>query len=87
VAFARSTTSAARLALNSPSVPPDHWPNLFALRKEWIEPGAVNQLAFLFHPLTPQLALSASEQRLLVRALLNESDQQIADGSGITATP
>jgi hypothetical protein len=66
------------------SVPPDHWPNLFALRKEWIEPGAVNQLAFLFHPLTPQLALSASEQRLLVRALLNESDQQIADGSGIT---
>jgi hypothetical protein len=66
------------------SVPPEHWPYLFAMRKEWIVPGAVNQLAFLFHPLTPQLGLSASEQGVLLRALLNESDQQIADESGIT---
>jgi len=65
-------------------IPPDHWPYLFAMRKEWIVPGAVNQLAFLFHPLTPQLGLSPSEQGVLLRALLNESDQQIADESGIT---
>jgi len=66
------------------NVPADRWPYLFALRKEWIVPGAVNQLAFLFHPLPPELGLSASEQGVLLRALLNESDQQIADESGIT---
>jgi hypothetical protein len=65
-------------------VTPDHWPYLFALRKEWIPLGAVNQLAFLFHPLTPQLGLSASEQGVLLRALLNESDQQIAEGTAVT---
>jgi DNA-binding CsgD family transcriptional regulator len=63
---------------------PEHWPYLFAMRREWIAPGAVNQLAFLFHPLTPQLGLSASEQSVLLRALLNESDQQVAEGAGIT---
>jgi hypothetical protein len=66
------------------SVAADQWPYLFALRKEWIVPGAVNQLGFLFHPLTPQLGLSPSEQGVLLRALLNESDRQIADDSGIT---
>jgi DNA-binding CsgD family transcriptional regulator len=71
--------------LDLANVPADRWPYLFALRKEWIAPGAVNQLALLFHPLTPELGLSPSEQAVLLRALLNESDRQIADESGITA--
>jgi hypothetical protein len=66
------------------NVPPDQWPYLFALRREWVAPGAINQLAFLFHPLPPQLGLSGSEQRVLLRALLNESDRHIAGALGVT---
>jgi DNA-binding CsgD family transcriptional regulator len=66
------------------NVSPDHWPYLFALRREWVAPGAISQLGFLFHPLSPQLGLSTSEQRVLVRALLNESDREIAHALGVT---
>jgi len=62
----------------------DRWPYLFALRKEWVTPGAVNEMTFLFHPMVPRLGLPASEQRVLTRALLNESDQEIADALAVT---
>jgi hypothetical protein len=54
------------------------------LRKEWIVPGAVNQLAFLFHPLPPNSVCRRPSKACCFGALLNESDQQIADESGIT---
>ena len=59
-------------------------PFLFALRREWVMPGAVNQLAFLFGPAPPRLALTPGEQRVLLRALLNESDREIAANMGVS---
>ena len=66
------------------SVPPEHHPYLFLLRREWVQPGAVNPLSQLFYPATPQLFFSAAERRVLERALLNESDAQIANNLAIS---
>ena len=66
------------------NVPPTQYPYLFQLRKHWIEPGAVNPLAQLFHPSRPFIHFSAAEQRVLVRSLLNESDAAIAGDLGVS---
>jgi DNA-binding CsgD family transcriptional regulator len=65
-------------------VPPAHYPHLFMLRPEWSEPGAVNQLSMLLTSPSPRFYFSATERRLLERALLNESDQQIGAALGIS---
>jgi DNA-binding CsgD family transcriptional regulator len=65
-------------------VPPAHYPSLFMLRREWIQPGAVNPLSMLLSAPMPRLYFSATERRLLERALLNESDLQISAGLGIS---
>ena len=59
-------------------------PYLFALRREWIAPGAVHPLAALFHSPTPRLGFSAAEQRVLFQALLNASDAEIAASLGLS---
>ena len=63
---------------------PEHRPLLFVCRKEWVVPGALNQLGFLFRVPEPQLGFSLSEQRVLLRALVNESDVQIAKDLGVS---
>jgi hypothetical protein len=59
-------------------------PFLFALRKDDVAQGAVNQLSFLFQPPTAILGLPHTEQRILSRALQNESDQEIAEATGVS---
>jgi len=59
-------------------------PHFFALRREWVEPAAINPLSQLFAAQPPRIYFSASERRLLERALLNESDAAIADALGIS---
>lgn len=65
-------------------VPAEHRPFLFVQRREAIAPGAVNPNSFLFHAPRPQLGFSEAEQRVLLRALLSESDIQIAEALGVT---
>jgi DNA-binding CsgD family transcriptional regulator len=65
-------------------LPAQHHPYLFALRRDWVEPGAVNPLSQLFAASQPRIFFSAAERRLLERALLNESDLAIAAGLAIS---
>jgi hypothetical protein len=70
----------------SPEGPPpaaEH-PYLFLLRKEDVRPSAANPLSFLFYPLAPSIYFSPAEQKLLERALLNESDDETAQGLGVS---
>lgn len=59
-------------------------PFLFGLRKDEIAPAAVNPLSLLFHALPARFAFSASAQRILERAMLMHSDDEIADQLGIS---
>jgi hypothetical protein len=61
-----------------------HRPHLFSLRREWVPPGAIHTLSFLFHPATPQIGFSPAEQSVLVQALLNRRDQEIAKDLGLS---
>jgi hypothetical protein len=64
-------------------IPPEHRPFLFVQRREWLTRAAVSPLSSLFHTPRPQLGFSAAEQHVLVRALLNESDVEIAKALGV----
>jgi hypothetical protein len=66
------------------AIPAERRPYLFALRKEWVAPGAVNPLSFLFHAPAPELGFSPSEQSVLLGALMNESDVEIAATAGVS---
>jgi len=57
---------------------------LFALRREWVQPGAIDTVSSLFYPPAPQIGFSPSEQRVLVHALLNQSDAEIARRQGLS---
>jgi DNA-binding CsgD family transcriptional regulator len=57
---------------------------LFVLRRAWVQPGAIDTLSSLFHPPSPQIGFSPSEQRVLVHALLNQSDAEIARRLGLS---
>jgi hypothetical protein len=59
-------------------------PFLMGLRKEWVSMGAVNELSFLFDPIAPRFSFTAGEQRVLLRAMLNESDAEIAAHLGVS---
>ena len=63
--------------------PEDH-PYLFGLRKEQIEPAAVSPLSFFFHSLPPRFHFSGAAQRVLERAMLNETDAEIAAQLGVS---
>jgi hypothetical protein len=63
---------------------PRHYPYLFMLQQDWIEPGAVNPLSQLFAPPAPRLCFATSERRVLEGALLNESDAAIANRLGVS---
>src|SRR3954469_24403819 len=59
-------------------------PYLFVLQRAWVQPGAIDTLSSLFHPPSPQIGFSPSEQRVLVHALLNQSDAEIARRLGLS---
>jgi DNA-binding CsgD family transcriptional regulator len=59
-------------------------PHLFALRREWVQPGVVDTLSTLFHAPRPQIGFSAGEQRVLRHALLNRTDTEIASLFGMS---
>jgi len=61
-----------------------HYPYLFMLRRDSIEPGAVNQLSMLLSESPARIGFSDTERRLLERALLNQSDAQIGAGLSIS---
>jgi DNA-binding CsgD family transcriptional regulator len=65
-------------------LPPEHYPYLFMLQREWVQPGAIHLISQLFSPSTPRLYFTAAERRVLECALLNESDSQIAERLGIS---
>jgi DNA-binding CsgD family transcriptional regulator len=65
-------------------VPDEDVPYFFALRREWVEPAAISPLSQLFEAQPPRIYFSASERRILERALLNESDAAIAEALGIS---
>ena len=77
----RLQTSAARAGSANGSV---SQPHLFVLRRAWVQPGAIDTLSSLFHPPSPQIGFSPSEQRVLVHALLNQSDAEIARRLGLS---
>jgi DNA-binding CsgD family transcriptional regulator len=66
-------------------VTPELRPHIFVLNAAKLAPGAIFPLSFLFHPSPPKLGLSPTEQRVLERALLNESDGEIASRTGVSA--
>ena len=66
------------------AMPPEQHPYFFLLRREWVQPGAVNPMSQLFFPRAPLLFFSAAERHLLERALLNEPDAHIAKSLGIS---
>jgi DNA-binding CsgD family transcriptional regulator len=65
-------------------VPPAHYPFLFMLRREWVEPSGVNLLTQLFFAPAPRIRFSRGEQRVLELALLNETDPAVAALLGIS---
>lgn len=65
-------------------VPAEHYPYLFMLHREWIVPAAVNTMAQLFFAPNPRIFFSASERRVLERALLNYSDAHTAQCLGVS---
>jgi len=74
---------------NTTSPPPemlgdDPVPRLFALRREWVQRGVIDPLSALFYPSPPQIGFSPAEQRVLVQALLNRSDAEIAEQLGLS---
>lgn len=62
----------------------DPAPRLFALRREWVQRGVIDPLSALFYPSPPQIGFSPAEQRVLVHALLNRSDAEIAEQLGLS---
>jgi hypothetical protein len=59
-------------------------PHLFELRREWVEPAVINPLSALFFPAEPRIGFSPAEQRVLVHALLNRSDSEVAEHFGLS---
>ncbi|HEU4618245.1 MAG TPA: hypothetical protein VFV10_09395 [Gammaproteobacteria bacterium] len=57
---------------------------LFGLRGDWVASGAINTMGFLFDPAAPRFGFTPAEQRVLLRAMLNESDAQIAEHLGVS---
>jgi hypothetical protein len=73
------------VARDSPPCADEVRPFLFGLRKDEIEPAAVNPLSLLFHALPPRFAFSASAQRVLERAMLLYADDEIARDLHVSA--
>ena len=65
-------------------IPAEHRPYLFMQRREWIAPAAANPLSQLFHTPAPRIQFSNKERYILERALLNQSDEEIAAAMRVT---
>lgn len=69
---------------NAASAPlPSNHPYLLRLSKDHIQPSAVSPLSFFFHPLPPRIYFSLAEQKVLERALLGESDEEMSKSLGV----
>jgi hypothetical protein len=55
------------------------------MQREDVRPSVVNPLSFLFYPAAPKINFSPGEQRLLERALLNQSDLEISEELGVSS--
>jgi hypothetical protein len=55
-------------------------PRMFVKYRDEVEPGAIDVMAaHIFHFAEPRLGLTPAEQRVVLRALLGESDRRIAE--------
>jgi hypothetical protein len=78
-------TSFAHAHGNGHKTPPiDERPYLMLMRKEEVQPSAVNPLSLLFYPVPPRIRFTPAEQRLLELALLNQSDAEISRDLGVS---
>jgi hypothetical protein len=60
-------------------------PGFYLMRRDWgAGAGAINPLSQMFDPPAPRLGYSPAEQRLLERAMLNESYGAIAQSLGVS---
>jgi DNA-binding CsgD family transcriptional regulator len=59
-------------------------PYVFGLRKEEIAPAAVHPLSHLFHSLPPRFGFTGAAQRILERAMLNQTEGEIAEDLGVS---
>lgn len=65
---------------------PELRPALYGMRRDDVTSGAMNQMMLaVFNPQSPLLALSPAEQRIAIRALLGETDLEIAAALGLSA--
>jgi DNA-binding CsgD family transcriptional regulator len=69
---------------HEPAIPEHVRPHLFGLRKHEVAPAAVNPLSLLFHGLPPRFGFTTTAQRMLERAMLNQSDSDVAHALGIS---
>ncbi len=59
---------------------PARLPRMFVKYRDEVEPGAIDVMAaHIFHFSEPRLGLTPAEQRVVLRALLGESDRRIAE--------
>ena len=59
---------------------PARLPRMFVKYRDEVEPGAIDVMAaHIFHFAEPRLGLTPAEQRVVLRALLGESDRRIAE--------
>jgi hypothetical protein len=65
-------------------IPPEQYPYLFELRREWVQRSAMHPLSEIFFTERPIIGFSPSERRLLARALLNDSDMAVAESLGLS---
>ncbi|HXH23043.1 MAG TPA: hypothetical protein VNN10_13545 [Dehalococcoidia bacterium] len=71
------------LRADEPPDPKDH-PYLLRLGKEDIVPAAVTPLSFLFHPRPTRIYFSTAERKVLERALLGQSDEELSASLGVS---
>ena len=65
-------------------MPPQQYPHLVLLRKEWVQPAVIDPMSQLFLHRPQRIRFSTSERRVLEGALLNESDAQLANRLGVS---
>lgn len=67
-----------------PNIAPGKLPRFYGMRAEQVTPGAASPWGEVFHCRPPRFHFTRSEQRVLNRALLDSSDNEIANELGIS---
>lgn len=65
-------------------IPLGHRPNLVGLRRDWVHGARFFPLSQLFFTEHPRIWFTQTERRVLERAVMNESDDAIAESLGIS---